>query len=106
MIFLGDLKKSQSNYFTWPHYLLKNPITLTLNLLLLLSESFSINLASLKDELRELKAEHYELLNTVIILFDFGALYRNQPLNYSLIEFEACFHLPLFIIYKIKSVRA
>ena len=36
------------------------------------------------DELIELQAEHYELLNNDFIRF--GALYRNQILNYSLLE--------------------
>ena len=42
---------------------IRNPITFTLESLLLLSKSFSINLATLHDELIELQAEHYELLN-------------------------------------------
>ena len=40
-----------------------NPVTFTLDSLLLLSESFSINLPPLQDELIELQAEHNELLN-------------------------------------------
>ena len=48
---------------------IRNPITLTLESLLLLSKSFSINLAPLQDELIELQVEHYELLNNDYIRF-------------------------------------
>ena len=43
--------------------------TLTLDSLLLLSKSFSFNLAPLQDELIELQAKHYELLNNDFIRF-------------------------------------
>ena len=63
---------------------IRNPITFTLDSLLILSGSYSIDLAPLQDELIELEAEHYELLNND--LHGFGALYTNQRLNYSLFE--------------------
>ena len=48
---------------------IRNPITLASDSLLLLSKSFSINLASLQEELIELQAKHYELLNNDFIRF-------------------------------------
>ena len=45
------------------------PITFTFESLLLFSKSFSINLAPLQDELIELQAEHYDLLNNDYIRF-------------------------------------
>ena len=48
---------------------IRNQITFTLKLLLLLSKPFSINLAPLQDELIELQAEHYELLQNDYIRF-------------------------------------
>ena len=48
---------------------IRNLITFTLDSLLLLSESFFIKLAPLQDELIELQAENYELLNTDFIRF-------------------------------------
>ena len=47
----------------------RNPITFTLDSLLLLSKSFTIHLAPLQDELIELQAEYYELLNNDFIRF-------------------------------------
>ena len=48
---------------------IRNPITFILDSLLLLSKSFSINLASSQDELIELKAKHYKLINNDFIRF-------------------------------------
>ena len=69
MIFLRDLTKSQCNFFHLAWQFIRNPITFTLDSLLLLSKSFSINLDSLQDELIELQAIHYELLNNDFIRF-------------------------------------
>ena len=63
---------------------IRNPITFTFKSLLLLSKPFSINLAPLQDELIELQAEHYELLNNDYIRF--WRSIKNQLLNYSLLE--------------------
>ena len=65
MIFLKDLTKSQCNYFIGfkIHKKFNYFYIGDLESLLLLSKSFSINLAPLQDELIELQAEHYELLN-------------------------------------------
>ena len=50
-------------------FIKNNPVTFALDSLLLLSESFSINLAPLQDDLIELPAEHYELLNNDFVRF-------------------------------------
>ena len=64
---------------------IRNPITFTLDSLLLLSKSFTINLAPLQDELIELQAEHYELLNNDFIRF-WCSIQKPTLLNYSLLE--------------------
>ena len=46
-----------------------------------------MNLAPLQDELIELQAKHYELIELLNNDFiRFGALYRNQLLNYLLLK--------------------
>ena len=64
---------------------IRNPITFTLDSLLLLSKSFTVNLAPLQDELIELQAEHYELLNNDFIRF-WRSIQKPTLLNYSLLE--------------------
>ena len=61
--------KESMQLFHLASQFIRNPITFTLDPLLLLSKSFIINLASLHDELIELQAEHYELLNNDFIRF-------------------------------------
>ena len=71
MIFIKDKTASEESmqffYLAWQF--IRNPITFTLDSLLLLSKSFSINLAPLQDELIELQAKQYELLNNDFIRF-------------------------------------
>ena len=61
--------KESMQLFHLASQFIRNPITFKLDSLLLLSKSFSINLAPLQDELIELQAEHYELLNNEFIRF-------------------------------------
>ena len=76
--------KESMQLFHLASQFIRNPITFTLDSLLLLCKSFTINLAPLQDELIEFQAEHYELL--IMIIYVFGAQYRNQLVNYSLLE--------------------
>ena len=62
-----DQESIQFFHLAWQF--IRNPITFTLDSLLLLSKSFSINLAPLQDKLIELQAKHYELLNNDFICF-------------------------------------
>ena len=62
-------KESMQLFHLASQFIKTNPVTFALNSLLLLSESFAINFASLQDELIELQAEHYELLNNDYVRF-------------------------------------
>ena len=61
--------KESMQLFHLASQFIRNPITFPLDSLLLLSVSFSIDLPTIQDELIELQAEHFELLNNDFILF-------------------------------------
>ena len=67
--FTQRFDKESMQLFQLASQFIRNPITFTLDSLLILSGLFSIDLAPLQDELRELQAEHHELLNNDFIRF-------------------------------------
>ena len=67
--FTQRFDKESMQLFHLASQFIRNPITFTLDSLLILSGLFSIDLAPLQDELIELQAEHYELLNNDFIRF-------------------------------------
>ena len=71
MIFLKDFTKRQESiqFFLFSLTIHKKSNYFTLDSLLLLSKSFSINLVPLQDEIIKFQAKHYDLLNNDFIRF-------------------------------------
>ena len=67
--FTQRFDKESMQLFHLDSQFIRNTITFTLDSLLILSGSFSIDLAPLQAELIKLQAEHYELLKNDFIRF-------------------------------------
>ena len=65
--FYQRFDKESMQLFHLASQFIRNPITFTLDSLLLLSKSFTINLVQLQDELIVIQKDHYELLNNYFI---------------------------------------